>query len=164
MILPNKHRQLFSNPFGDLVDDSLINRNYILQKVSGVSCVVTVGDKTTEKILSYDIVPDLQIVDGLEKRQPRPVPYSPVDTISCSNPAGHITDEAVSAIIRAYESESPLCVRVDGEEDLLFIPALIYAPDDTMLMYGQPNRGMVLVQANPKTKSKAKQLLELFEG
>lgn len=163
MILPKKHRHLFADPIGELIDDSQVNRDYILKEIDGASCVITVGDRTTERILSYGITPNLQIVDGLEQRQSRPLPQSSAYTVTCNNPPSHITDDAVSAIMKAYASEHPICIRVHGEEDLLLIPALIHAPDHAVLVYGQPNRGLVLVQADPVTRSRARQLLELLE-
>lgn len=163
MILPEKHRHLFADPIGELIDDSHVSGERILREIEGSPRVITVGDRTTERLLSYGITPDLQIVDGLEQRQPRPLPRSSAFIINCSNPAAHITDDAISAIRKAYASEPPICIRVHGEEDLLVIPALIYAPDHSVLVYGQPNRGLVLVCAEQATKNRARRLMELLE-
>ncbi|MYB30821.1 MAG: DUF359 domain-containing protein [Cenarchaeum sp. SB0663_bin_5] len=163
MILPEKHRHLFTNPMGELIDDSKVSRDYIIKKIDNAPHVITVGDRTTERLLSFGIIPDLQIVDGLEKRRARPLPQSSAYIVTCKNPPSHITDDAISTIIEAYASERPICIRVHGEEDLLLIPALIHAPDHSLLMYGQPNHGLVLVRADPVTRNRAQQLLELLE-
>ena len=41
---------------------------------------------------------------------------------------------------------SPVRITVNGEEDLLVLPVCIHAPDNAIVMYGQPNEGLVLVE------------------
>lgn len=164
MILPERHRRLFSDPMGELVAEPQVSRDYMLERIRDAPRIVTVGDRTTERMLSYGITPDVQIVDGLEKRQDRSLPLGLADAIRCSNPPAHITDEAVAAIIRAYGMDAPVCIRVDGEEDLLVLPALIHAPEGTLLMYGQPDRGLVLVRADAAAKNRAARMMEYMEG
>jgi uncharacterized protein (UPF0218 family) len=48
---------------------------------------------------------------------------------------------------------------VEGEEDLLTIVAVLYAPDGSFVVYGQPNEGIVVVKATPEKKDEANKLL-----
>ena len=41
---------------------------------------------------------------------------------------------------------------VDGEEDLATLPAILYAPLGSAVVYGQPNEGSVLVDVTPEKK------------
>lgn len=148
---------------GELIPDRQAGREEMTGRLAGATCIVTVGDRTTEKVVGYGLEPDLQIVDGLERRMARAIPESDAETISCSNPAAHITEEAVSAIVRAYASDHPIRILVSGEEDLLFVPALVHAPEGAMLMYGQPGEGLVLVRADAASKERAHRILELLE-
>ena len=116
--------------------DTEVNAERISGVVAGAAAVVTVGDRTTERVLEYGILPDIQIVDGMERRQPRAPPDTSVRTIRCDNPAAHITSGAMAAIADAYAADAPVRILVSGEEDLLLVPALACAPLGAVLMYG----------------------------
>lgn len=164
MKLPRRHRHLFREPMGDLLPDAEADAERISGAVAGAAAVVTVGDRTTERVLEYGILPDIQIVDGVERRSPRAPPGAAARTVHCSNPAAHITAEAISAITDAYASDAPVRILVSGEEDLLLIPALAHAPSGAVLMYGQPGEGLVVVRADGRSKERARRLMALLEG
>jgi hypothetical protein len=48
---------------------------------------------------------------------------------------------------------------VNGEEDLAVIPAVVEAPLGAAVVYGQPNKGMVIIAITQERKKKAKQLM-----
>ena len=50
-------------------------------------------------------------------------------------------------------------VIVDGEEDLLALVAISVAPDGSLVVYGQPNEGLVLV---PVTSQKKKEIADIL--
>lgn len=163
MKLPDQYRHRFKEPMGELIPEADMDKGLICGIVSGAR-TVTVGDRTTEKILAYGIVPDIQIVDGMERRERRTPPNGASHTIHCTNPPAHITEDAIGAIITAYGEGQPVRILVSGEEDLLLIPALMYAPDGVVLMYGQPEKGLVVVRANGHTREMARQLMTMLEG
>ena len=162
MQLPDDLRDQLKNPLGNLVSDNDPNKENIIKKISAESIIITVGDRTTENILQLGLKPQIQIIDGLEKRNQRIVPAD--DTIntnlSCRNPPGEITEESIQIIKKAFSSEPPVRIIVDGEEDLLVIPACILAPENSVVMYGQPNEGLVIVQITPKTRAKVQKILD----
>ena len=164
MRLPERHRHLFREPVGDLIPEGETGQGRMAEVVAGAPAVVTVGDRTTEKMLGYGILPDIQIVDGVERRARRAAPGGAVETITCSNPPAHITAEAVSAVASAYEAGRPMRILVSGEEDLLLVPALARAPAGAILMYGQPGEGLVVVRADERSREKARRLMALLEG
>jgi len=49
---------------------------------------------------------------------------------------------------------------VDGEEDMLALPIFSIAPDCSVVLYGQPLEGIVIVKITPKTRKKAKDLMD----
>jgi hypothetical protein len=160
--LPDDLRDQLKNPLGNLVSDNDPNKENIIKKISAESVLITVGDKTTENILQLGFKPQIQIIDGLEKRNQRIVPTD--DTIntnlSCKNPPGEITEESMQIIKKAFSSEPPVRIIVDGEEDLLVIPACIFAPKNSVVMYGQPNEGLVIVTITPKIRAKVQKILD----
>jgi len=162
LLLTDDLRDQLKNPLGNLISDNAPNRGYILKKISDESVLITVGDRTTENMLQLGLKPQIQILDGLEKRNQRIVPAD--DTIntnlSCRNPPGEITEESMQIIKKAFSSEPPVRIIVDGEEDLLVIPVCILAPENSVVMYGQPNEGLVIVQITPKIRAKGQKLLD----
>jgi uncharacterized protein (UPF0218 family) len=64
------------------------------------------------------------------------------------------------------------CVHIDGEEDLLVIPAIILSPLGSVIVYGQPpmnteagmlKGGIVVVLITNELKKQAQDLLVQFE-
>jgi len=49
---------------------------------------------------------------------------------------------------------------INGEEDLLVIPACIFAPENSIVLYGQPNQGLVIVKITPEIRNKTQRLLD----
>ena len=162
MQLPEDIRAQLKTPLGDLIHDNDPNKESIVKHFFAESVVITVGDKTTENILQFGLKPQIQIIDGLEKRNQRIVPAD--DTIntnlSCRNPPGEITEESMQIIQKAFSCESPVRITVDGEEDLLVIPACVFAPENSVVMYGQPNEGLVIVTITPEIRAKVQKILD----
>ena len=162
MRLPENLREKLKIPLGLLIPDDQTSKDNILKQVPPGSFLITVGDATTEKIQSYGIVPSLQIIDAQEKRVKREPPKSEkiYTNLSCKNPAGEITEQSIEKIKLAMKSKTPVRILVDGEEDLLVIPVCIFAPENAIIMYGQPNEGLVVVMVNEAIKKKTKSILE----
>ena len=162
MQLPDDLRDQLKNPLGNLISDNNPNKENIIKKISAESVIITVGDRTTENMLQLGLKPQIQIIDGLEKRSECAVPVD--DTIntklSCKNPSGEITEESIQVIQKAFSSEPPVRIIVDGEEDLLVIPVCIFAPENSVVMYGQPNEGLVIVTITPEIRAKVQKILD----
>ena len=162
MQLPDDLRDQLKKPLGNLIKDNDPNRENIIKKNSAESIIITVGDRTTENMLQLGLKPQVQIIDGLEKRDQCLVPAD--DTVntklSCRNPPGEITEESIQVIQKAFSCEPPVRITVDGEEDLLVIPVCIYAPENSVVMYGQPNEGLVIVHITPEIQAKVQKILD----
>ena len=125
------------------------------------SFIISVGDVTTEKLIKYDITPSLQIVDGLEKRTKRELPPANVKTsLFCTNPAAEITSESIDTIKRALQAPKPVRITVTGEEDLLVLPVCVFAPENSVVLYGQPNEGLVIVKVSTEIRNKAQSVMD----
>ena len=164
MQLPDDLRDQLKTPLGNLISDNDPNKENIIKKISAELVIITVGDRTTENMLQLGLKPQIQIIDGLEKRSECAVPAD--DTIntklSCKNPPGEITEESIQVIQKAFSSEPPVRITVDGEEDLLVIPACIFAPENSVVMYGQPNEGLVIVTITPEIRAKVQKILDVM--
>ena len=90
----------------------------------------------------------------MERRQAREAPDVPYSRLlKARNPAGSITSEAIVAVRKALKGKKPVRVLVDGEEDLLAIPVVEAAPLGSVLHYGQPGVGVVVVSVDARAKA-----------
>ena len=164
MQLPNDLRDQLKNPLGNLIKDNDIDKENIIKEISAESVLITVGDRTTENMLQFGLKPQIQIIDGLEKRNKRLVPADDAisTNLSCKNPPGEITEESIQVIQKAFSSEPPVRITVDGEEDLLVLPVCMSAPENSVVMYGQPNEGLVIVHITPEIRAKVQKILDVM--
>ena len=153
--LPEKHRQIFAKPLGILLKNNQTNKN-IIKHLLNNSLLIAVGDTTTAKLLSFNLLPAIQIIDNKEKRIPAKsiLPNNQKINLHCNNPPGQITEDSIRTIKIAFRLAKPIRITVEGEEDLLTIPVCLHAPDNSIVLYGQPNKGLVLVKVNNKTRKK----------
>ena len=164
MKLPENLRKQLKIPLGDLIKEDDVSKEKILSKISSESIVITVGDRTTENMIHFGIIPQIQVIDGLEKRNQRNIPMNEAikTELTCKNPSGEITQESMQTIQNAFSCEHPVRIIVKGEEDLLVIPVCIFAPVNSVVMYGQPNEGLVLVHVTPEIQAKVQKILDLM--
>jgi len=163
--LPDNLREQLKIPLGFLLLESEANKKNIQKHISENSFVITVGDRTTEKMIEFGLIPSLQIIDGQEKRIKRHIPenFDASTLLTCDNPAAEITNQSIETIKKAFVSKTPVRITVCGEEDLLVIPVCIYAPENSVIMYGQPNEGLVIVKVTPEIRNKTQKLLDSME-
>ena len=164
MKLPNSLRDQFKNPLGVLLPEDIADKKHILEYLSDDSYIITVGDRTTEKMIDFGLIPSLQIIDGVEKREKRELPKLENATkLTVDNPAAEITTQSIDVIKQAFTLQSPVRIVVNGEEDLLVIPVCVHAPENSVVLYGQPNKGLVIVKVTPEIRNKTQGLLDLME-
>jgi len=124
-----------------------------------------VGDRVTETAQQLGRTPEVQVVDGYERRERRAPPDIPyVRLLKAANPPGVITRAADSAVRSAVEGLKPARVLIDGEEDLLAIIAIDAAPIGSSVYYGQPGTGVVLVTVDERAKSSVGRILTSMGG
>lgn len=160
MKLPETLREQLKTPLGILLKNT--SKENILNHLAENSFIITVGDATTEKMLKLNLVPSISIVDGFEKREKRSPPSGNATTLFCDNPAGEITTQSIDTIKDALKTKPPVQIMVNGEEDLLVIPVCVYAPQNAIILYGQPNEGLVIVKITQEIRNKTQELLNLM--
>ena len=161
-VLPAKLRTILNRPLGDLIRGSAVDLGSLLRSVIAErkpTKLIFVGDSVSRQATLAGIAPDVMIVDNLEKRK-RAIAYAyPHDRIiAAKNRAGTIEENARLAVERAVRGEADLVI-VDGEEDLLAVIAVISAPLGSLVVYGQPNEGVVLVRVSSESKVQAERIL-----
>ena len=136
---------------GHITNDNRLSKAKSFKRVGG--SVVTVGDRTTINFISNGLIPDLAVVDGFELRSPAPrIRFDLFNAIlRVRNPAGTL-DTRISQAIREGLSNPPSLIYVDGEEDLLTLLVCTSSGEGTVVFYGQPKKGVVMIVLDSNTK------------
>ncbi len=165
-LLPDDLREKLKEPIGRLVDESTL-----IRLVKNKSYLVTIGDRVTYTVLSHGIIPCLAIVDFTLERQPSPpamkqkIQQFSKNIIKVKNPPAMITLDLWNSIRFFYEQiekNNPLLIEVEGEEDLASLAAIYLAPPDVTIIYGLPNKGVLIVEPSQKNKKKAEEVLTIM--
>jgi uncharacterized protein (UPF0218 family)/phosphopantetheine adenylyltransferase len=123
-------------------------------------CVIAVGDVTAATLIEQGYVPDVSIVDGITKRGKFEGSFTGEREYMFYNPAAVLYPEAWSTIDTAIHDKVKSLVIVDGEEDLMGFPGVLLAPKGSVMLYGQPDAGIVWVPVHKENKSLARSLLD----
>jgi len=163
--MDNSLRLKLSKPFG-----SVYNANDAISKLRAVkSLLICVGDTSSLFIIKNKINANIFVYDKICKR--KPIKQKDVDkiinhcnqnhlhTICVKNPASTITNNLKLAINLCIKNKSG-AICVEGEEDLASLVAFCYAPLGSVVVYGQPNKGLVIVNVSAKKRSESKKLLK----
>src|SRR2546426_12677506 len=154
--------QRLKEPFGRLLLGSpartMSELNSIISQTNPRR-VTAVGDVVSRETLVAGIRVDLRILDHISMRKPTAAFNLKVKkTYHVKNPAGVVTLEAWDTIKRAMKDDEALIV-VEGEEDLLALPCIVESPNNSLVLYGQPSEGLVVVDTNSKVKDEASLIL-----
>ena len=152
--LPESLRPTLKRPFASIVKK-------IIRPRFGT---IAVGDIAAISLLNQEIKPDLAIVD-LKTRRQRIFPSLQAEGLPAGlravNPPGTITKNAATKLFDCLSQTQPSLL-IDGEEDLLVLPAVLLAPLKTTVFYGQPDQGLVKITVTETTKAKALKFLQWF--
>jgi uncharacterized protein (UPF0218 family) len=162
-LMPTLRRKL-KRPLGMLIRGSY---SETIRKVKDViekeksPRIISVGDTVSKNLVRNNIFPQLSIIDNKVMRKSiKPIALGADETVMVENPAGTITEEAVTAIQESLESNRRVKIVVDGEEDLLTLIAVSQAPENSLIVYGQPRQGMVVVKATREKKAEVAEILK----
>jgi len=162
IFLPDSLRDELKKPFGKLMECSDIAAQFRGKNIS----LVTIGDFVSISLIKGGLSPKLIIWDGKNKRLPVEdlstlEEYAPITTVN--NPAASITKEAWDMVSNSLNKEKA-SILIEGEEDLLAIPAILNADDGTYIVYGMPPaEGAILIDVDRKIKSVFQDILSKFD-
>jgi len=162
LVLPDALRHELKEPMGPIETDT----DRLLEAVDGP--LIAVGDVVTYHLLQADRRPDVALVDGRTKRSEVDEEIREAVTegasIEVRNPPAELGVPVVRALRRALSTDDPTTILVDGEEDLVALPAIVAAPEGASVVYGQPDEGMVHVKVTDDHRAEMRELLERFDG
>jgi uncharacterized protein (UPF0218 family) len=163
LTLPADLRHELKAPFGPVYTDA-----EALLRDAGRP-IVTVGDVVTYHLREAGHDPKVAVVDGITKREEisdevRAVVDEGEVRVAVENAPAELSREMLVALREAVAREDNTRIAVDGEEDLVTLPAVLVTPIGGSVVYGQPGEGMVLVEVTDESRAAMRDLLSTFEG
>jgi uncharacterized protein (UPF0218 family) len=167
LLLPDSLRSLLKSPLGTLCAGNGLECIRAMEPdLRSAKKVAAVGDMTAFYLMEASIAPDLVIVDNKTKRMPVPehvqksLEHDLYRTVEVKNPPATLTDDLMNLIRESLSGTGRTKIVVDGEEDLATLPAILYAPIGSAVVYGQPNEGSVLVIVTEEKKKHIENLMK----
>jgi len=160
-------RLKLKKPIGDLIRGSFAETMKSLKEITAkenTPCIISVGDTVSRNLRDSGFCPKLSIVDNLAMRKSiEPILLKADRTVHTRNPQATITDEAIEAVRQALNSPNRVRMVVEGEEDLLTLIAVLYAAENSYVIYGQPHEGIVVIKVTREKKQEVSMLLSAME-
>lgn len=162
--LPNHLRSSLKKPIGYLVSGK--NLKEICKQYE---IIISVGDHVSVSLIDQDVFPHLMIIDYKTRRGAISKTQKSIlenlqnyDHITVTNPPGSLTKElmdTIQSICTKIDSSDHIQLIIKGEEDLTALPAILYAPSNATIIYGMPNKGVVIVSSTEEYKEKIRFIL-----
>ena len=154
----------FKKPFGCLIEGTIDQtmaklKQIILEQTPPM--VIAVGDVVSRNLHAAGLHPLVAVIDNISLRGQTELPpeMHGEKTVHVPNPQGTLTKEAMEAVKQALLNREHTHIVVSGEEDLLVITAVQYAPKNSFVVYGQPHCGIVVVKVTAEKKAEVKGFL-----
>ena len=168
LILKPELRQELKNPLGLLIkgtpEETMRQLKKIIEKEKP-RYLVSVGDIVSQNMLRKGIQPNIIIVDGKAMReQTQAIDVQNRRSMTIENPAGTITPQAWQAVEEALKEKRPTLIMIEGEEDLLTLVSALTMPQGSIVVYGQPNEGIVAMKVDQVAKHKVNLIVQAMES
>ena len=157
--MPEELRDELKEPLGEVVNEEQLDG--LLKNVTNL---VSVGDLCSLTLYRMGRIPDIAVVDFKSHRQDIEGMRAQIQkigqiVINVECPPGTITRQLWDAVEKAYHIKEKVRIEVSGEEDLATIPCVWLAPENSAIVYGLPDIGLVVVLDEHEAKIKVKDVL-----
>jgi len=164
LLLTRELRSLLKLPLGEVLTG---NETETMKRLRSIVAkqkpprVICVGDRVSRNAMDAGETSWIKIVDGREMRRETGLQeFRGRRVFLVVNEQGTINYLAWEAVAEAIKHESSLVI-VRGEEDLLVLPAIIEASENSIVAYGlPPQAGVTVVKVNRDKKSLAKAIVD----
>lgn len=173
LMLPEKLRSNLRKPLGKVVKGRIEDRKKTagslvkMIKEMDPGLIIAVGDIIAGSLEEVGLFPDVKIIDFRSRRES----IQGIDNEQAEgviNKSGTINSAAASEIFgvikEVLHKKMPTTVKITGEEDLLALPAILFAPLGSLVLYGHWELGVVAVKVDEEIKKKIVQILTGFKS
>jgi len=166
LILPFERRVDLKQPLGVLLRAPVSENVLAIGRLLGVArppMWASVGDYVTAHLVRAGLHPDIAVVDHRVMREDVEPTELGGEHVEVVNPHGTISAGAQRVLSEAITFNKRLGVVVEGEEDLLVLPLMAWMPVGSVVVYGQPREGMVVVTLTEERRRWAKEFMNTME-
>ena len=170
LTMPESLREKLRKPLSKVFKSTDQLLNYI--NIMEWTMVIAVGDIIVNSLLKSGIDPDVKIIDFRSRRKE----FSPAkggiqfpinfQFKRYKNDPGTInlkTAEIIKEKIkRALYKKQKSWIIINGEEDLLALPAILSAPLNSLVLYGHWQLGIIAVVVDERIKNKTRNIIKKF--
>ena len=147
-------RSQFKKPQGRLLIQNIAEETKAVIKKEQPIKIALVGDSVVNFFIKNRFTFDYAAIDLKTGRKKTRLDYNKPFIFQVKNPAGQITSSASRAILKTVKQEQKGVIRILGEEDLIVLPFVLSLPLKSLVIYGQPGKGCVVVLVEEKIKEK----------
>lgn len=175
-ILPESLRGQLRKPLGRVISSFSSLSDKEIETIKKRACrqgyppYCAVGDMVTLELKKKGILPFISIIDGFTKRKALNKEFFDFilekDRYEALNEKSTIHRESCIKIGELFGAGHKKAIRqllVHGEEDLLTLAAVLLAPLETTIWYGQQDMGIVEIRVTEKIKETVYNLVRQFE-
>lgn len=167
LILPEKMKEELRKPLGKVYKSA----KEIIEAISKSNIkpvlIIAVGDIIVNSLIKEGINPDVKIIDFCSRRTPIKSNFYTLRVRRHENKQGTINlktaEKLRQLILHPTGAQARSWLIIDGEEDLLALPAILYAPLGSLICYGHWQYGVIGIEITEKIKNKVKILLNHFK-
>lgn len=163
--ISEEQKEDLRDPFGKLLSEKKEIKEKIDYEIENQGKIISIGDFSSKFLEDLEIFPDFTIIDGkIERKRINPEIVERLGNdkkFKAKNPAGCITREAWKEVKIGVLCSDRAKLIIDGEEDLLALPAIYFSPLNSLVIYGLRNRGSVIVKVDKRRKKAVEKILNL---
>ncbi len=154
-------RLRLKEPLGEVSDST--------EGIEKDALIVCVGDLASQRLISDGFKPKLIVYDGKSCRKEIGISDSiaayDAQEHRVDNPPGTLRPEIFDLFRSMIHGDGTHKVDVNGEEDLTALAVIKEAPDGAIVVYGQPNEGLVIVKVEKEIKKQIERMIgEMEDG
>ncbi len=166
--LPILMRDDLRKPIGQVFHTTIALKTFVQNK----RLAITVGDIVLLSLLKMNLQPDVSIFDYitrrhiLSKNEITLLDALHANRVTTNNKPGFIEKESTECLRRALEecikTNKKQAIIIQGEEDLMTLPAILLAPLESIVLYGQYDTGAIGVLVTEEKKHEVVRILNKF--
>lgn len=159
-------RRLLKKPLGELIKGTPIECSRKLKKVlekEKPPRLILVGDSVSRNAFQNGIKPDVVVIDHMEKRERASEFEYPAENVFRAENAASTINEKAWGVVEEAVRRGDSIITVEGEEDLLTLVAILSSPEQSIVAYGQPDEGIVLVRVSAEKKKEISDIVEQMD-
>lgn len=166
LALPESLRPKLRKPFGKIIR----SLNDYKRISANNNITIAVGDIVVSNFIRNGHQPNISIIDFKTYRKPitkQVIMFLPRSDIKTKNEPSTINKNAVkvldSILRKSLTTNRKTTIEINGEEDLLAIPAILLAPLGSVVLYGIRGIGGTVVKVTEKKKEEVKRIVKKFD-